>query len=162
MTLKHTFCSYCGRPFAPNHPWPRTCDHCQNTSYLNPLPVAVLLQPVGRQLLAVRRGIEPGKGKLALPGGFIEWGETWQEAAARELHEETGLLIDPNPIRVFDVYSAPEGVILIFGLAPPLTDTDLSHFQPTPETTELILLSHPTQMAFPLHQKATKTYFSAP
>jgi len=38
------------------------------------------LIPVHDGLLFVRRGIEPRKGKLALPGGFINLGETWQEA----------------------------------------------------------------------------------
>ncbi|MFZ0545629.1 MAG: NUDIX domain-containing protein, partial [Candidatus Promineifilaceae bacterium] len=82
MYIKNTHCSYCGRPFSPDQPWPRTCSHCHNTTFVNPIPVAVLLQPVGEKLLVVRRGIEPGNGKLALPGGFMELGESWQTAAS--------------------------------------------------------------------------------
>ena len=42
-------------------------------------------------VVVIRRDIEPFRGELALPGGFIETGESWREAAVRELSEETGL-----------------------------------------------------------------------
>jgi len=41
-------------------------------------------------ILTVQRGIEPEIGKLCLPGGYQEMGETWQEALSREILEETG------------------------------------------------------------------------
>jgi ADP-ribose pyrophosphatase YjhB (NUDIX family) len=163
MFEKNHYCSYCGRPFPSGQDWPRTCSHCHNTTFLNPTPVAVVLQPVGERLLVVRRGIEPGLGKLALPGGFIELGESWQTAAARELQEETGITIDPITIQLFDVHSAEKaGVILIFGLAPPLSPDELPPFRPTAEATEIILLSEPNQMAFPLHEKVVAIYFDRP
>lgn len=119
------------------------------------------MQPIGEGLLVVRRGIEPGKGKLALPGGYIELGESWQTAAARELYEETGVAIDPAAIRLFDVHSAEEdGVILIFGLAPPLSQRELPPFRPTPEVTEIVLLSETAEMAFPLHQQVIVHFFA--
>jgi 8-oxo-dGTP diphosphatase len=54
------------------------------------LAVSVALLRDGRVLL-VRRGRAPGKGLHAFPGGRVEPGETLEEAARRELHEETGL-----------------------------------------------------------------------
>jgi ADP-ribose pyrophosphatase YjhB (NUDIX family) len=46
-------------------------------------------------VLLVRRNIEPQIGQLALPGGYMNLGETWQQAGARELFEETGTIIRP-------------------------------------------------------------------
>ncbi|MBI1877066.1 MAG: hypothetical protein HYR94_02315 [Chloroflexi bacterium] len=72
MTLqKNSHCSYCGSPFAESQPWPRACVRCGNVTFRNPAPVAVVLLPVEDGLLVIRRGIEPQRGQLALPGGFI-------------------------------------------------------------------------------------------
>ncbi len=43
------------------------------------------------QVLLIKRNHEPFKGSWALPGGFMEWGESCEQTAARELEEETGL-----------------------------------------------------------------------
>ena len=53
---------------------------------------AVIKDPAGR-LLLIKRGHEPGAGLWTLPGGRIEPGETDQQAVAREILEETGLLV---------------------------------------------------------------------
>src|SRR5205085_2744337 len=79
-------------------------------------------------VLAVRGAIEPRKGQLALPGGFVDLGESWQQAGARELREETGIVIDPGEIRDFRVLSAPDGTVLIFGVAGKRAARDLPRF----------------------------------
>lgn len=157
--MKNSHCSYCGHPFSANQPWPRTCFNCKNISYVNPLPVAVVLVPVDNGLLLVRRAIEPRKGQLALPGGFIELGESWQEAGARELLEEVGLAIAPQTIGLFAVHSAPDGTVLIFGLAPTIAATILPALQFGKETSELAILSRPEPLAFPLHTLAAQKFF---
>ncbi|SMF07633.1 8-oxo-dGTP diphosphatase [Tistlia consotensis] len=58
-------------------------------------------------LLLIRRGFPPWKGGYALPGGFMEVGETAEQACARELAEETGLRVDPATLRLVGVYSDP-------------------------------------------------------
>src|SRR5689334_16631711 len=102
--VANSHCGYCGSAYPSGVGWPRECPGCGETTWRNPLPVAVVLLPVqaegGRSgLVVVRRDIEPARGELALPGGFIETGETWQEAAVRELREETGLLATAADVR---------------------------------------------------------------
>jgi len=69
---------------------------------------AVVLRDRGprRELLLVRRGIEPFKGSWALPGGFLDYKETLEECAVREVAEETGL--DVKPVELIGVYSKPD------------------------------------------------------
>src|SRR5262245_43703897 len=164
MTLrtKHSFCSYCGGPYAGGQPWPRECAACANISYLNPLPVAVALVPVDGGLLCIRRAIEPKAGEVALPGGFLEVGETWQQGCARELREETGLVIDPGEVRLFAAHSAArEGLLLIFGLTRSHSARELPAFLANAETSEMLVIDGPHELAFPLHTRAVADYFAA-
>ena len=160
MFRRNSHCSYCGTSFHEDQRWPRTCTHCGNTSFLNPIPVAVVLVPMDGGVLAIRRGIEPRKGKLALPGGYIGLGESWQEAGAREVLEETGLALVPDEIREFRVHSAPDGTLLIFGLAQPRILSALLPFVPNEEVTERVILTAPIEMAFPLHAEIVAAFFA--
>ncbi|PPK69158.1 NUDIX domain-containing protein [Actinokineospora auranticolor] len=156
---KNSHCAYCGTAYPTDLPWPRRCAGCGQTSYLNPVPVAVLLLPVDDGLLVVRRDVEPRRGALALPGGFIDLGESWQAAAARELREEAGIEVDPAAVRLFDALSAPDGTLLVFGLAPAVAGSALPPSTPTDETTGWELVREPTTLAFPLHTTVVATYF---
>ena len=158
---KHAHCSYCGHTFAPEQPWPRVCSACANVSYVNPIPVAVVLVPVDDGLLVIRRAIVPAVGQLALPGGFMELHETWQQGCARELREETGLEADPGEIRLFAVHSATaQGLLLIFGLAPARRAAALPAFLANDEASEMVVLPGPQPLAFPLHTLAVADYFA--
>ncbi len=159
---KNSHCSYCGHPFALDQPWPRVCAHCHNVTFLNPTPIVVMLLPVDEGLLVIRRGIPPQQGRLALPGGFVDYGESWQEAGARELWEEAGVRIAPQEIKEFWVRSTPRGdQILIFGLAQGRTAAALPPFEPSDETTERQIITAPQELAFPLHTEVVKSFFGS-
>ena len=160
MADPHAHCSYCGAPFAPDQPWPRTCVACGETSYRNPAPVALALQPVGGGLLVVRRGIPPAYGEPALPGGYIDVGESWQAAVVRELAEETGLVADPAKVTLFDVHSTPDGTVLIFGLLPPVDAAALPAAFENPETLGHHVLDGPAPLGFPLHTMVAARFFA--
>lgn len=57
-------------------------------------------------LVLVKRAIEPSKGWWSLPGGYLDWDETLQEAVLREVHEEMGLTVDEPEL--VGVYSSPD------------------------------------------------------
>jgi 8-oxo-dGTP diphosphatase len=162
--IQHSHCSYCGMAYPQDAPWPRTCPGCTEITWHNPLPVAMVLLPVrtgsGPGLVVIRRDIEPARGELALPGGFIETGETWQEAAVRELREETGLPASPDEVRLFDVVSALR-VITIVALLPARDAADLPASAPNDEVSEWLVITGPTRLAFPTATDAANRYFAS-
>jgi 8-oxo-dGTP diphosphatase len=159
-------CSFCGAAYITGSPWPRVCPGCGETTWRNPLPVALLLVPVdhedGRRpgVIAVRRDIEPARGELCLPGGFIEYGETWEEGAARELREEAGLPADASEVTLFDVASTGRHIMII-GVVPARMARSLPPSAPTEESTEWVVLDAPTELAFPTHTAAIAAYFAS-
>ena len=62
--------------------------------------------PSDERVVLIRRGSEPFEGQWALPGGFVEVGESVEEAARREAAEETGLAVEIS--RLVGVYSDPD------------------------------------------------------
>lgn len=82
------------------------CPQCgaEVSKYRNPFPTAdVIIYHPGRGIVLVKRGHAPLG--MALPGGFVEEGETVEQAAVREMREETGL--DVELAGILGVYSAP-------------------------------------------------------
>ncbi|MFI5933603.1 NUDIX domain-containing protein [Actinoplanes sp. NPDC051494] len=160
MPDRYAHCTFCGARFTPDQAWPRRCGACGETSYLNPKPVAVALQPIGAGLLVIRRAVPPATGLLALPGGYIDMAETWQQAVCRELREETGIKADPDAVRLFDALSAPDGTLLVFGLLPSLaTAADLPDHEDA-ETTGREVLKRPAPLGFSLHTQVADRWFA--
>ena len=158
MTDRHGHCGYCGTPFNPAAEWPRQCQGCGNTSYLNPIPVVVVLVPVGDGVVLVRRGIEPARGTLTLPGGYMGIGETWQEAGVRELEEETGIVIPAGEITLYDVMNGLDDTLVIFGLAKQQPAEVCRPFS-SDETMEVVLIKEPRELGFPMHTRVVERYF---
>jgi ADP-ribose pyrophosphatase YjhB (NUDIX family) len=157
MPDRFAHCTFCGARFTPGQAWPRRCAACGETSYRNPAPVAVAVQPVGGGLLVVRRWIAPAFGRLAMPVGFIEVGESWQEAVVRKLAEETGLSAFPEVVRLFDTLSARDGTLLVFGELPALDS--LPPRAASTESLRLEVLTAPAELGFPLHTQVANRFF---
>lgn len=137
------------------------------TDYKNPTPVVVLLVPVAfgpglsYKLLAIRRNIEPKIGMLALPGGYVDEQENAETAAARELWEETGLVVDPAQIGVRYTAVTPDNKLLIFCDTPAFHAHQIENLQVNSEVSGFgyIEREHSNDIAFPLHRWAADRYF---
>lgn len=93
------YCPKCGSPHFEDHNFKsRKCTDCGFVFYLNPsAATAAFIINNRNQLLVARRLKEPAKGSYDLPGGFVDFDETAEEAIVREVREETGLnLSDPK------------------------------------------------------------------
>lgn len=111
------YCSRCGAALrlgsVPSEDRERlACDECGFIAYVNPrLVVTTLPITEAGEVVLLRRGIEPGRGLWAQPGGFMEVDETVHEGAIRETFEETGLIVEPGEI--LGLYSRPEAAIVV-------------------------------------------------
>ena len=85
-------CPRCGAPLSAPGTCPLVCAACGFAYYFNPAvsSAAILLRADG-QALFIRRGHEPGLGRLAFVGGFVDAGETPEIALRREVAEEVGV-----------------------------------------------------------------------
>ncbi len=127
------FCMHCGGSLTEKVPRGDlesrlVCSSCGFIHYLNPRPVAgtVPLRRSQGQLLLVRRAIQPQSGKWVFPGGFMDVGETAEEAACRETAEEANLAVDN--LRLLGVYTRPDpGIVIIVFSATALSDASAGH-----------------------------------
>jgi ADP-ribose pyrophosphatase YjhB (NUDIX family) len=104
MARSLNFCPNCGTSLRfgaidGEHRDRLSCPSCGQILYVNPRLVVTTL-PITDEgaIVLIRRGIEPGLGAWAQPGGFLEVDETVNQAAIRETYEETGLLVEPGEI----------------------------------------------------------------
>jgi 8-oxo-dGTP diphosphatase len=92
--LQARFCPRCGTRLIgrDDHGHLRpTCPACGYVHYRNPVPAAGVILSGPRGVLLVRRKYDPRAGDWCLPAGFMEYGESPERCAVRELFEETGL-----------------------------------------------------------------------
>lgn len=107
-----SFCRQCGQPLARR--WlsadsreREVCDSCHVVHYDNPKVLVACIVHWSDKLLLCQRAMEPARGRWYLPIGFMECGETLEEASSRELFEETGLQISPKNLALYGVVSLP-------------------------------------------------------
>jgi ADP-ribose pyrophosphatase YjhB (NUDIX family) len=140
--------------------------------YNNPVPVSVCLAPIECelrfestlykfcQLLYVRRGIDPKKGCWALPGGYVNEMETAEQAASRELKEETGVNVTSNAWKLEVTDITESNRLLLFMSSPCLASSEIVDWsQKTSETIEMApRTSGGHQAAFDLHERRAKAF----
>lgn len=157
----------------------------EDKKYENPTPVSVAIVPIEctkeytindgkkiqinlHQVLYVRRAIEPKKGMLALPGGFVNKMERIEQAGAREVFEETSIIIEEEDFQLFTSEITPNNRNLIFGITPPQSSSIIeqlnNNLKNNPliqeETQEFVIGNlNIDDAAFDLHQKALSKYF---
>ena len=95
----HRFCGHCGRPLA-RHATERamSCNTCHDLVYPRTNPVVIVRVTRGREILLARRA-QGATNFFSVLAGFVEAGETLEEAAVREIREEVG--IEVRDLRYF-------------------------------------------------------------
>lgn len=129
--------------------------------FSNPIPVVVAVVPYRGHLLGIRRNNAPGLGEIALPGGYLNTGETVREALCREVKEETGVELNPEKWEIIEVYDLVQANrILIFGkyLDEPIS-VNFSYKDAEGEVQEVVMINEFTQLAFASHIEIVKEYF---
>ncbi len=109
------------------------CPACGLVAYVNPRLVATAL-PItdGGEVVLLKRGIEPGRGLWAQPGGFLEVDESVAEAVIRETLEETGLVV--RPAQIVGLYSRLEAAVVIVVYEAPIVGGQIRR---TPEALDV-------------------------
>lgn len=110
-----------------------SCPECGHIAYVNPrLVVTALPVTDDGDIILLRRGIEPGLGEWAQPGGFLEVDETVNQAAIRETWEETGLIVEPGEI--IGLYTRLEAAVVTIAFEARIVGGTAA---PTPEALEI-------------------------
>lgn len=109
------FCPRCGASIAESERYGKVRQYCPRCDYIhfaNPKAAAVVCLTQGDSILLVKRGVDPEKGRWALPAGYIDHGEDPQAAAVREMAEETGLNVMIT--RLLDVMFDGTTIVIIY------------------------------------------------
>ena len=115
MHVDNTYCHRCGELLVEREIAGRlrpSCASCGETVFLDPkVAVAVVATDDGK-ILMVKRAIDPMMGRWSLPAGYVDRGEVVEEAAIREVREETGVEVRLDSLLgVYSTAGAP--VILV-------------------------------------------------
>lgn len=133
--------------------------------YDNAATVVCVLLYHPKGLVGIRRAHEPGKGLIGLPAGFHMRGETWQQAGAREVKEETGYVIDPDKLNLVDMETDEYGHnVVISSYSGWFGDENRSE-NLDGEAEEVLYFRHVNEedrslWAFPMHFAAVRRYMT--
>ena len=115
------FCPRCGKTAEVEYPRSISCPHCGYGAYYNPKPVAAAIPVTASgDVVLLKRGFEPGKGLWTFPGGFVDLGESVEDAARREAREE--IEVDVELTELVGVYSRAEDRVVLIVFAAKIED----------------------------------------
>ena len=154
----HKFCPTCGAQLksAPNEGQTNSsCSGCGRIIYYDPKVAATTVIGDNNQVLLVKRGNEPGYGLWSLPGGYVDRGEIVEEAAAREVFEETGLRVKIT--RLIGVFSQKNHPVIVIAFS---GEQISGSIQTSDETlaVEFFDIDVLPEMAFPRDQDIIKSW----
>jgi len=115
----YKFCPLCRGEFETkklilHEPQRLVCKACKFIFYLDPKLVACTIAETSNGIVLQQRNKEPKKGHWVLPGGFVDRGETLEEAAKREFFEETGLTTTINCLLGNYSYPGEANIIIVY------------------------------------------------
>lgn len=157
------FCSQCGGAVSQRVPLGDNrlrfvCGQCDTVHYQNPRIVAGCLPVFEERVLLCRRAIEPRHGYWTLPAGFMENGETTEQAALRETLEEANARVHSQEL--YMLFNLPHINQVYMFFRAQLADLD---FHAGEESLEVKLFRETdipwTELAFPTVGKTLKQYF---
>ncbi len=123
---RHGFCAQCGSPTQlADAGWKRVCPACKAEHFPRTDPVAIMLAAHGDNCL-LGRGKQFPPGMYSALAGFIEPGESIEEAVAREIKEETGVTIALESVRYHSTQPWPFPSSLMIGCLAQATDTTIT------------------------------------
>ena len=127
--IEYRFCPRCGgglekRSIKAIEPKRLVCQTCSFIFYQDPKVVAGAIFTLNDGVVLLKRGVEPAMGKWVFPGGYVDRGETVEEAALRETREESQLEIVIGSL--LNVYSYPRSPNIIIVYAARITGGKLA------------------------------------
>jgi ADP-ribose pyrophosphatase YjhB (NUDIX family) len=116
---EYEFCPKCGgglglEQVKPREPKRLVCAKCRFIFFLDPKVAACTIFELEGKIVLARRSIDPGYGKWVFPGGFVDRGETVEEAAIREAREEVNADIGLRGLVGVYSYSGVPVVVVVF------------------------------------------------
>ncbi|THB78234.1 MAG: NUDIX domain-containing protein [Desulfobacteraceae bacterium] len=118
-SAEYKFCPVCGTPFIKrrlisHEPERLVCPSCDFILYLDPKLVACTIARTKNGIVLQQRNKSPKRGYWVLPGGFVDRGETLEQAAIREFYEETGLHTRIDSLIGTYSYPGQANIIIVF------------------------------------------------
>ena len=167
---KFRYCPVCGEDgFKIDTFKSKRCEKCGFVYFYNSSgSVPVIIKNKEGKYLFVRRKYEPKKGTLDLPGGFIDYGETAETCAVREVKEETGLDINENQLQyLFSIpnpYNYSNFIVTSIDMYFTTSVDSFDHAIPGDDAQELVILDKSqinlSLFGFPSTKKALTKLFN--